>query len=85
MSIDISELMSEARHKVEIGMTAKLIKAMAARGATEDELDRAIKHFAAAVRGKNCERSRQKNDIRELEDKYQPEIYAFRKEHDETA
>ena len=69
-------VMTKQRTQREMGIVSNLITDMTLRGATEDELVRAVKHsmvvIDAAKHRLNFKQSEKDNGIAELKEKYQP-------------
>ena len=79
---------SPRMHKIEVGKIFKLIIAMSEKGATEEELERAVKHSMVVIDSQkhflDYKKSEKDFGIKELQEKYQPEIYVFRKKAKEN-
>lgn len=73
---------------MEIGKITNLITAMSEKGAAEEELERAIKHSMVVIDLRkhflDYKKSEKDFGIKELQEKYQPKIYGFRKKAKEN-
>jgi len=73
------QTISHAQLQTELGKISKLITAMALKGATKDELKRAVRHSMVIIDAEkhqlDYKQSAADHGISELLKKYQPEIY----------
>lgn len=80
---------SPRMHKIEVGKMYRLVATMISNGATEEELERAAKHSEVVLNSRkyflDYKKSEKDFGIKELEEKYQPEVfYGFRKKAKEN-